>query len=226
MQAGAARAGSNPKIAAKPSRSRSYSKETNSRVQRAALLTLRSDAVTIVADHQVQLTGDAPQFDADMRCKSVTMDVGQRFLNNAKKRSLHFQRQLVELRVRPELDGEPSVLDISVKVLADGQAQSICLQSQRVHQKAERAQFLQCRLHGSFDLVAEDRRGAAWANFGSESHQIEAGSDKLLSRRVVQLLRDALALFLLKRYQTLRKRLRLLLQRLALSDVCNHANEP
>ena len=84
MQAGAVSSGSNPKIAAKPSRSRSYSKEANSRVRRAALLNLRSDAVTIVADHQVQLTGDPPQFDADMRCKCVTMDVGQRFLNNAK----------------------------------------------------------------------------------------------------------------------------------------------
>src|SRR6188474_715002 len=95
------------------------------------------------------------------------------------------------------------MLDISVKVLADGQAQPISLQSQRMHQKAERAQFLQCRQHGSFDFFAEDGRGATWANFDSETHQIEAGSDKVLSRRVVQRLRDTLALFLLKRYQAL-----------------------
>ena len=95
------------------------------------------------------------------------------------------------------------MLDISVKILADGQAQSIGLQSQRMHQIAECAQFFQCSLHRSFDFVAEDRRGAAWPNFGSESHQIEAGSDKVLSRRVVQRLRDTLALFLLKRYQAL-----------------------
>ena len=84
MQAGTAGSGSNPKIAAEPSRARSYSKEANSRVQLTALLNLGSDAMPIVADHQVQLTGDAPQFDADMGCRCVTMDVGQRFLNNAK----------------------------------------------------------------------------------------------------------------------------------------------
>ena len=37
----------------------------------------------------------------------MTMDVGQRFLNNAQERPLHFERQLVDLRARPKFDGEP-----------------------------------------------------------------------------------------------------------------------
>ena len=48
----------------------------------------------------------------------------------------------------------------------------------------------------------------------------------MLRGRVVQLLRDALALFLLKIDEALRQLLRLLLQRLALGDIRNDADEP
>ena len=57
-------------------------------------------------------------------------------------------------------------------------------------------------------------------------YEVEVGGDKMLRGRVVQLLRDALALFLLKIDEALRQLLRLLLQRLALGDIRNDANEP
>ena len=61
--------------------------------------------------------------------------------------------------------------------------------------------------------------------FGSETHQIEVGRNEMLRGRVVQFLRDALALLLLKVDEALGQLLRLLLQRLALGDIRNHPDQ-
>jgi NAD(P)-dependent dehydrogenase (short-subunit alcohol dehydrogenase family) len=55
----------------------------------------------------MQAAGDPSQVHGYTGCGCVTLDVGNCFLNNAKERTLHSERQLVGLRVQPELDGEP-----------------------------------------------------------------------------------------------------------------------
>src|SRR4026207_2337133 len=117
-------------------------------------------------------------------------------------------------------------MGIPVDVLANGRAQSVGVQGRRMHQVAESAQLLERFLPGGLDLVPKLRDVAPRAGLGSETHEVEVGGDKMLRGRVVQLLRDALALLLLKIDKALRQLLRLLLQRLALGDVRNDADEP
>src|SRR6476660_9073787 len=121
------------------------------------------------------------------------MDVSQRFLNNAKERPLQSERQLIDLRARPELDGEPRAIGIPVDVLADGRAQSIGVQGWRLHQIAEGAKLLKSFLHGSLNFVPKLRLFPPRASFGPETHEVEVGGDKMLRGRVVQFLRNALA---------------------------------
>ena len=126
MDPGTAGSGPNFEIAAKLTRTRSDSIDANSRPEgRSLLVRYVCCAAAIVSDDQMQPAGDASQVDGDVRCRRVTMDVGQCFLNDAKERPLHWERQLIDLRARPELDGKPRAIGIPVDVLADGRAQSI-----------------------------------------------------------------------------------------------------
>jgi hypothetical protein len=126
MDHGTASAHSNPEIAAELTHARSDAADANPRLERrASLLRHAANAAAIVGNYQVQPTGEASQVHGDVRGRCVTMDVGQRFLNDAKERSLQAEWQPIDLRARPELDGEPRAIGIPVDVLADGRAQSI-----------------------------------------------------------------------------------------------------
>ena len=109
MNPGTIRSGLDCEIAAKLACSRSDAIDANPWTERRPLLhtSLHACAVSVVSDNQVQPTGDPSQIDGDAGCRGVAMDVGQRFLNNAKERPLHVQRQRIDVRTRPQLDGEP-----------------------------------------------------------------------------------------------------------------------
>ena len=122
MDSGTGRCGLDSEIAAKLARARSDAIDANPRTERRPLLHtfLHACAVSVVSDDHVQPTGDPSQIDGDAGCRGVAMDVGQSFLNNAKERPLHVERQLVDVRARPKLDAEPRALGIPVDVSTDG----------------------------------------------------------------------------------------------------------
>jgi hypothetical protein len=59
---------------------------------------LEPNATTIIANDQVHLTTNDTAPNKCLRSFSVAMDVGQRFLSNAKERPLHLEWQLIQLR--------------------------------------------------------------------------------------------------------------------------------
>ena len=99
----AVRAHSNFDFAAELPHAGSDATDTNSR--RSFPLRHALHAAAIVGDYEMQSTGDPSQVDGDVRRGRMAMDVGQSLLNYAKERPLHSERQLVDFRARPELDG-------------------------------------------------------------------------------------------------------------------------
>src|SRR6516164_6560460 len=132
-----------------------------------------------------------------MRRRRVAMDVGQRLLNDTEEHLLYSEGQLLRLRVRPKLDRKLRAISVAVDVLADGRVQPSGLENRGMHQIADRAELLQRFVDRTLDLVPQFLRIQPSSGPGSKIHHIETRGDKMLCSRVVQFLRDFLALFLL-----------------------------
>ena len=94
-----------------------------------------------------------------------------------------------------------------------------------MRQVAESAKLLQGFSMEASTSSRSHARIATRAGLRSEVHQIEVGRDEMLRSRIVQFLRDALALLLLKVDEALGQLLRLLFQHLALGDIRNHPDQ-
>jgi hypothetical protein len=73
----------------------------------------------------------------------MAMDIRQTFLNHSKERPLHATRQFVDLRARPDTNDEARALGVAVDVPTDGRTKSIDVETKRVQQIAQSADFIE-----------------------------------------------------------------------------------
>src|SRR5215813_2523676 len=119
-----------------------------------------------------------------MRRRCVTMDVGQRLLNDTEEHPLYSEGQILRLGVRPEPDGKLRAISVAVDILADGRVQPCRLENRGMHQIADRAELLQRFVDRSLDLVPQFRRLGPSPGPGPEIHHVETRGDKMLRSRV------------------------------------------
>jgi hypothetical protein len=194
MNPGSLKSRSDFEIAAKLACSRSYTAETNPHPHRRPMI---SHATTIVSDYHVHPTTDPPQLDRSMWSTCMAMDIRQTFLNHSKERPLHATRQFIDLRTRPDTNDKTCALGVAVDVPTDSRTKSIDVETERMQQIAQSADFLEDHFQGGLNLIPQPHLIACQGDTLPKTHQVEVGGDKMLRGWVVQFLCDTLALFLL-----------------------------
>src|SRR5262245_10906483 len=73
----------------------------------------------------------------------MAMDIRQTFLNHSKECPLHSTRQFIDLRTRPDANDKARALGVAVNVPTDGRTKSIDVETKRLQQIAQSADFIE-----------------------------------------------------------------------------------